>query len=227
MKKDPAFLFYSADFLVGTMHFTDAQVGKYIRLLCFQHQHGIIPEQHFNALCNGDEILRSKFRLDSHGNLYNERLKEEASKRIKFVMSRRRNLLGKHHMGNHMEDHTTVRMENENEDVNVIVNTTTDKTILNNILSVFIKHKGYERGKLQHQDYARMYCAIKKLLKLAGDEVEVIKECIDWVAGKDYIDWTLETCVKKWHDFIKQRPTEAELRFKKSLEESNAKKYSR
>ena len=40
MAKDPAFLFYSNDFLTGTYTMTDEQVGKYIRLLCLQHQKG-------------------------------------------------------------------------------------------------------------------------------------------------------------------------------------------
>ena len=44
--KDPAFLFYSSDFLTGTMFFTDEQVGKYIRLLCAQHQKGQIGRAH-------------------------------------------------------------------------------------------------------------------------------------------------------------------------------------
>ena len=33
-KRDPAFLFYPADFLIGTMDMTDEEVGIYIRLLC-------------------------------------------------------------------------------------------------------------------------------------------------------------------------------------------------
>jgi hypothetical protein len=34
MAKDPAFLFYSNDFLSGTYTMSDDQVGKFIRLLC-------------------------------------------------------------------------------------------------------------------------------------------------------------------------------------------------
>ncbi len=40
MAKDPAFLFYSSDFYMGTVGMTDAQVGQYIRLMCLQHQKG-------------------------------------------------------------------------------------------------------------------------------------------------------------------------------------------
>ena len=30
--KDPAFLFYSSDFLTGTMFMSDTQLGKYIKI---------------------------------------------------------------------------------------------------------------------------------------------------------------------------------------------------
>ena len=50
MAKDPAFLFYTSDFLTGTMFMTNEQVGIYIRLLCSQHQHGgIIDKISFNS----------------------------------------------------------------------------------------------------------------------------------------------------------------------------------
>lgn len=42
--KDPAFLFYSQDFYTGTVFMTDEQVGKFIRLLCLQHQTGHLNE---------------------------------------------------------------------------------------------------------------------------------------------------------------------------------------
>ena len=43
--KDPAFLFYSSDFLSGTFTMTNEQIGKYIRLLCIQHQKYILSEK--------------------------------------------------------------------------------------------------------------------------------------------------------------------------------------
>jgi len=50
MGKDPAFLFYSSDFTIGTQFMTDEQVGKYIRLLCAQHQTGHLDEEHMTGL---------------------------------------------------------------------------------------------------------------------------------------------------------------------------------
>ena len=51
MSKDPAFLFYSSDFLTGTMFLSDEQVGKFIRLLCVQHQKGRLSEKHMLSIC--------------------------------------------------------------------------------------------------------------------------------------------------------------------------------
>ena len=49
--KDPAFLFYSSDFLSGTMLMSDEDVGKYIRLLCLQHQKGHLKEKEMLNIC--------------------------------------------------------------------------------------------------------------------------------------------------------------------------------
>ena len=86
--KDPAFLFYSSDFMIGTMDMTDEEVGKYIRLLCRQHLKGNIHPKFMSDL--SEEIL-SKFVQDNQGNYYNRRLKQEIDKRKKFTESRRSN----------------------------------------------------------------------------------------------------------------------------------------
>lgn len=43
MAKDPAFLFYSKDWIEGTAEYMPEEKGVYIDLLCFQHQRGGIP----------------------------------------------------------------------------------------------------------------------------------------------------------------------------------------
>jgi len=74
--KDPAFLFYSSDFLTGTMFMTNEQIGIYIRLLCSQHQHGgIIDKISFNSMVGTNEIVKSKF-VESELGFYNIRLME-------------------------------------------------------------------------------------------------------------------------------------------------------
>lgn len=43
MGKDPAFLFYSKDWIEGTAEMMPDEKGVYIDLLCFQHQRGGLP----------------------------------------------------------------------------------------------------------------------------------------------------------------------------------------
>lgn len=81
--KDPAFLFYSSDFLTGTMFMTNEQTGIYIKLLCSQHQHGgIIDKVSFNAMVGDNEIIKSKF-VESELGFYNIRLMEVMEQRNK------------------------------------------------------------------------------------------------------------------------------------------------
>ena len=44
MAKAPAFQFYANDFITGTQDWSIEEVGIYIRLLCYQWDHGFIPE---------------------------------------------------------------------------------------------------------------------------------------------------------------------------------------
>ena len=130
MAKDPAFLFYSSDFLSGITDLTMEERGQFITLLCVQHQKGFLTEKTIRLLVGSISVdVISKFRLDENGNYFNERLKQETEKRNQFTESRRNNgnLGGRpkkttskkqNHMVNHMVNH----MENENEDVNENIN---------------------------------------------------------------------------------------------------------
>jgi hypothetical protein len=117
--KDPAFLFYSNDFLSGTFTMSDDQVGKYIRLLCIQHQKGILTAKDMLNICKTyDEDIYCKFHKDNEGNYHNIRLKEEYEKRKAYSESRRKNRKG---VVNKKSSKTYVKhMEdvNENEDKN-------------------------------------------------------------------------------------------------------------
>ena len=96
MSKDPAFLFYSSDFLTGTMFLSDEQVGKYVRLLCAQHQKGHLSEEDMLKICKTyDKHIYENFKKDSKGRFYNERLDKEAKRRKEYSKSRRLNRLGR------------------------------------------------------------------------------------------------------------------------------------
>jgi hypothetical protein len=94
VSKDPAFLFYPADFLVGTAFMTNEQVGKYIRLLCLQHQHGPLTPEHMLHICvSYDEDVYAKFPKNSDNKHVNNRLSTEKNRREKFCKSRKENKL--------------------------------------------------------------------------------------------------------------------------------------
>ena len=137
MGKDPAFLFYTADFTTGTVLMTDEQVGKYIRALCHQHQKGHITEKDMMKICKSyDEDIFEKFRQDDEGRYYNERLDKEVNKRAEYANSRRNNRLSKKSeedsdniCGTYV-NHMSIHMENENENINRDVIEVKDKRIV-------------------------------------------------------------------------------------------------
>jgi len=113
MNKDPAFLFYSNDFLSGTYTMDNEQVGKYIKLLCLQHQKGRLSKKDMLKICiTYDEDIFSKFIKDSAHKYYNKRLEEESIKRKNYADSRRKNRMAKSYV-KHMVN------ENVNEDINI------------------------------------------------------------------------------------------------------------
>src|SRR5215217_4359701 len=96
MAKDPAFLFYTNDFSSGTQFFSDDQLGKYLRLLMAQHQHGHLSENQAIFISKSyDKDVMAKFKKDSQGLWYNERLETEINKRKNYVDSRSKNKSGK------------------------------------------------------------------------------------------------------------------------------------
>lgn len=92
MSKDPAFLFYSQDFIVGTNTMPFLERGQYITILCQMHQQGRLSEETIRFLVGSvSDKLKSKFLIDDDGKWYNERLELEIEKRKAFTASRRRN----------------------------------------------------------------------------------------------------------------------------------------
>ena len=116
MSKDPAILFYTGDFITGTLTMTDDQRGKYILLLCLQHQKGRLTEKDMLKICKTyDEDIFEKF-ISKDGKFYNDRMEEETLKRKAYSESRRKNRLSSlkktsKTYDKHMED------INENEDI--------------------------------------------------------------------------------------------------------------
>jgi len=92
MAQDPAFLFYSSDFLNGVSDLTMEERGQYITLLCLQHQKGELSEKTICLTLGSVSVdVLSKFTKLENGNLVNLRLIEETEKRNNYTESRRNN----------------------------------------------------------------------------------------------------------------------------------------
>ena len=143
--KDPAFLFYSSDFLTGTMFMSDAQLGKYIKLLCVQHQKGHLTEKDMLNICKRyDKDIFSKFVKDNDGNYYNVRLQKEIDKRKNYSKSRSENRKSKITFENICYSYVK-HMENENINrINVIEYINKNK--LNNIIELLIEYFNYRKS---------------------------------------------------------------------------------
>lgn len=186
--KDPAFLFYSSDFLSGTMLMNDEEVGQYIKLLCLQHQKGHLKEKDMLNICKKyNEDIFSKFKKDEEENYYNERLEYEANKRKAYSESRRNNRKKKEtyeedmkNICNSYEKH----MENENINENI------NKTLNKNNKKRDCKGKK-EEEKIHFAEFVSMTNAeYEKLVSTYGEEFanQCIKKLDDYKGstGKNY-----------------------------------------
>jgi hypothetical protein len=131
--KDPAFLFYSGDFLVGVSDLTMEERGQYITLIALQHQKGHLSKRNIDlAVPNVSDFVLAKFKIDENGCYFNERTEEEVEKRKKFTDSQREKALkrwNKECEGNAeanavaYEKDMPRQMPCENENKNKIINT--------------------------------------------------------------------------------------------------------
>lgn len=95
MAKDPAFLFYPADWIGGTMGMTFEEKGAYMELLMLQFNRGHINENIITRTVGQLwDSIKDKFIQDENGLWYNERLEFEKIKRREFTESRRNNRKG-------------------------------------------------------------------------------------------------------------------------------------
>lgn len=200
MAKDPAFLFYSSDFLSGIADLTMEERGQFITLLCLQHQKGNLS---MKSIClsvgNVSVDVLSKFSKDEKGNFYNERLKSESEKRSNFTESRRNNgsqggrgnKKAKPYAkakDNHMEDVN----ENENRDDNLIIDIPGELKNsgiwIDKISSDLKIDRSYVVEKLE-------YFATKQTLKENYFETKTLKEVKD-----HFINWLTQQIEKTIKD---------------------------
>ena len=155
MAKDPAFLFYSSDFLTGTAFFTNYQVGAYIRILCHMHQSGRLSEKQMMIICGGvDDDVFSKFKRDENGLFYNERLENEINKRKAHSEKQREKVKKRWEKSDTVvlpryESGNTVVLPLENENENIIV---IDNVSVNSSSNIDNKAKKAKKQKREFTD---------------------------------------------------------------------------
>ena len=147
VNKDPAFLFYSSDFLTGTMFFSDSQLGKYIKILCTQHQKGHLSEKDMLKICKRyDKDIFEKFVKDESGKYYNIRLETEMAKRSAYSKSRANNRKNKINYENICFSYVK-HMENENENINTYnINEYINNNKLDNIIKLLVEYLEYRKS---------------------------------------------------------------------------------
>ena len=172
MAKDPALLFYTNDFLAGTFTMTDEQVGKYIRLLCLQHQKYELTKKDMMNICKTyDKDIFDKFKLEN-GVYYNLRLRKEAERRKAYSDSRRKNRESEKTYDKHMETETeavTKTKDNNKKSLHLFSNSEYYD------IAKF-KDKFYSNPNYQKYDYSYYYEAVKNW----ADSKGAMKK--DWIA---------------------------------------------
>jgi hypothetical protein len=127
--KDPAFMMYSGDFLSGTFTMNYEQRGKYITLMCIQHQKGYLTNADMKSVLNEEDyLLAEKFYKADDGNWYNQKMTDVINERKEYTANRLKNFQKKDdkitHKDSHMELHTGDEDEDENQDRNIDKNET-------------------------------------------------------------------------------------------------------
>jgi hypothetical protein len=190
MSKDPAFLFYSSDFLTGTMFMDNDQVGKFIRLMCAQHQKGRLTEKDMLKICvTHDDDIFSKFAVDEAGLYYNERLEQEVVKRKAYSESRRNNRKKKEDV-NDISLSYVLHMENENENENIIEDIVLDKPVDKPKTTKVFTKPTIEEIALYMEE---------KGMNNVSERFYNFYEAKGWMIGKNSIkNW--KACVSTWKD---------------------------
>ena len=178
--KDPAFLFYSSDFLTGTMFMTDSQLGKYIKILCTQHQKGHLSEKDMLKICKRyDKDIFEKFTKDDDGKYYNIRLEKEMTKRKDYSKSRANNRKNKLTYENICFSYVK-HMENENENINNInILEYINNNKLNDIIELLLDYFNY-RKSIKLPNTQNVFDELISFLKPYNkkEQEKIIKEAI-------------------------------------------------
>lgn len=204
MAKDPAFLFYSSDFLMDVADLNMKERGQYISLLCLQHQSGHLNKKkiklNFGKI--SDDVLK-KFETDFDGNFYNKRLEEEIIKRTKFVEHQREN--GKKGgrpkqknenptvNPNKTQQVTQIKskqnpLENENENENEnIINKELNNEEINKLFKEYLEIRNKKKYIVNETIIKRLIKKLNDYGKTDEEKIEIIENAING-SWKDFYE---------------------------------------
>ena len=218
MAKDPAFLFYYQDFLVGTSFMTFEEIGAYIKILCFLADRQYLTEEQILKKIPKHiwEAICCKFEKNEIG-FYNKRLQIEVNKRKKFTKSRRENLHMGSHMGSHMKSKCSPHMENENENENrniILKKKEKNNNINNNKQGNFIERFAniYEDDtECSFKADKKDYILVSNLIKKYGEEelnakaillAIYCKKAEIWFCRNGFSDYTIGNLSRNWNSIV-------------------------
>lgn len=209
MAKDPAFLFYSQDFITGTMFMSNEQAGIYIRLLCAQHQHGgMLEKGNFEAMVGSHSIVKSKFKETDDG-YYNERLMLEMEKRSKKCSNLSENAKKRWAIEKQKQSkcnaiasskHMQSESESENEiNIKDVVNIYNDKCkSLSRVTIITDKRENHFKARLKNKKcrdlsfWESYFDKVSKSDFLTGNNGNSWKASFDWLLNENNMAKVLE-----------------------------------
>lgn len=184
--KDPAFLFYSSDFLTGVADLTMEERGQYITLMCLQHQKGHLSDKTIRLALGYDLVKQkgdvlSKFIVDENGFYYNQRLEQEILKREKVAEIHRAS--GKLHI-KLSESGTTKRISKRiskrvtiSEDVNENINEDVIKDI-NATINDFILFRKQINKPMTDRAIKLFHTELNKLASDDDTKIKIVNQSI-------------------------------------------------
>lgn len=230
--KDPAFLFYTSDFLTGTLLMSNEQIGIYIKLLCIQHQHnGIIKKKDFTAMVKDDDAIALKFIQTEEG-FYNERLRLEMEKRKEKSQKLSLNAYKRWRKqgickSNAIASDLHMPIEDEDEDVNEDININKDKRGMqggekkeeNKSFNIFWEAYPRKKSKGQAEKSWSRIKPDKNLIDIILNKIRIAKDSEDWTKENgQYIPYPATWLnAKGWEDEYIKHDNRISDKAKKSI----------
>lgn len=101
------------------------------------------------------------------------------------------------------DNYTTQKLRRDYEETTK--NIPPEKKRIDKIRTEYIRVKGWDINNFTSDDFARTAKAIKNLILKAKGDGGLVEKGLIWASQQNWCDWTLETLIKKWQDFLKTK----------------------